>query len=126
PPGFLPRLLAGPASPERAHPLARDVATGSNALGPMALVTAASPALAALPPARYWPATEGSSASIYSGGLTLFLAVYALAARPRDAWRWWLLGCAGVYLALALRSRASRPPSLWSPRPVGALGLLAL
>jgi hypothetical protein len=103
-PSVLPLLLEGPGFTDRAHPLARDVATGSNALGPMALVTAASPALAALPPARYWPATDVSSASIYSGGLTLFLAVYALAARPRDAWRWWLLGCAGVYLALALGS----------------------
>jgi hypothetical protein len=89
----------------RAGPLPREVATGSNALHPLAVLTFASPYLTflkLLDQDRLWPYTDVTSGSIYAGAVVTWLAGVALVARPRDGWRWWLLGCgvAGVLLAL--------------------------
>ena len=49
-----------------------------------------------------WPYTDMSSVSLYMGAVALWLAILALLARPREAWRWWLFGVAILAIAFAL------------------------
>jgi hypothetical protein len=89
----------------RAGVLPRETAVGSNALHPFALLTFASPYLAALKrdaPDRLWSYTDVTSASIYCGVVAVWLAGLALAGGGRDGWRWWILGCGMIGIVLAL------------------------
>jgi hypothetical protein len=87
---------------DRAAPLPREIAIGSNALHPPALSTVFSPWIATLPPAKVWPDTDPSSNSIYVGAAVAWLSLCALLVRPRDPWRWWVCGLAILGLALSL------------------------
>jgi hypothetical protein len=87
---------------DRADPLPREIAIGSNALHPRALSTVFSPWLATLPPEKVWPYTDVSSNSIYVGAVVAWLSLCALLMRPRDPWRWWVWGLAILGLALSV------------------------
>jgi len=87
---------------DRADPLPRAKAIGTNALHPRALSTVFSPWIATLPSAKVWPYTDLSSSSIYVGAAVVWLGLCALLVRPRDRWRWWVLGLAIGGLALSL------------------------
>jgi hypothetical protein len=90
---------------DRATPLARSVAVGSNALHPGALSSFASPHIPMLAregQATLWPETDVSSVSVYVGVLVTWLALLALWARPASRWRWWLVALGALWLALAV------------------------
>jgi hypothetical protein len=125
----------------RVSSLSRSVATSSNALHPLALLTFASPFLANLPPDRLWTYTDSSSASCYMGGLVFAFALFSLLARPRSHLRWLLLGAAALATAAAMGSelpvrgwlydwvpftRFFRHSSLFRAYPLFLLGILAL
>ncbi|HEY3118007.1 MAG TPA: hypothetical protein VGK54_14790, partial [Chloroflexota bacterium] len=101
-PTYLGFLVEGRGFSDRADPLPREEAIGSNALHPLALTTVFSPYLGSLPPRTLWPYTDLSSASIYMGAVVLWLAMVSLLARPRERWRWWLLGVAVLATGLSL------------------------
>ena len=101
-PAYVGFLVEGRGFSDRADPLSRDEAVGANALGPLALTTIFSPYLGSLPPRTLWPDTDMSSASVYMGAAVLWLATVSLVARPRERWRWWLLGVAMLAIGLAL------------------------
>jgi hypothetical protein len=101
-PTYVGFLTEGRGFSDRAEPLPRDVAVGSNALHPRALATVFSPYLGSLDGRVLWPYTDISSTSIYTGAGVLWLALVALVLRPRSAWRWWLTGTAILFLALSL------------------------
>lgn len=108
-PPLVGMLVDGRGFTMRSAPLERAFAITSNALHPLALTTFASPYLASLPPALLWPYTDISSCSVYIGTVPLFLASFALAARPRSRVRWWTFAvsllCLGVALGVALPLR---------------------
>jgi hypothetical protein len=89
---------------DRVHGLAREAALGSNALEPWALCTFASPYLAILKlwNPQLWPETDVSTCNCYLGAGTLVLAMLALLAQPRSAWRWYLAGLGALFLAFAV------------------------
>jgi hypothetical protein len=103
-PTYLGFLVEGRGFTDRADPLPRAEAVGSNALHPLALTTAFSPYLGSLPPWTLWPYTDISSASTYMGAVVLWLAVVSLLAQPPEQWRWWLLGVAMLATGLSLGS----------------------
>ena len=111
-PVYLAFFVEGAGANPRVAPLSRATAL-SNALDPGAIATFASPYLAALKvaaqfsppgvgPGPLWPASDPSMVSIYAGALIPTLALFALLRRPRDRWRWWLAGLAGLSLACAV------------------------
>jgi len=76
-----------------------------NSLSPGALLSFASPQVPILKlynRETLWPALDVSMCSIYAGALIPVLALLALAGRPRDRWRWWLVLLAALSLACAL------------------------
>jgi hypothetical protein len=101
-PTYVAFFLEAPGYSDRAQPLPRDVAVTSNALHPGTVATIASPYLSILKldNPELWAYTDLSTASVYLGPLSPVLAVLALVARRRDAWRWWLVALAlGFWLA---------------------------
>lgn len=101
-PPFVGMVTEGNGYSTRTVALARDYVLSSNSLDPRGLVTMVSPYLASLPTGVLWPATDISSVDCYFGVLPLFFALTALVCRPRDAWRWWLLGMAFFFFSLAV------------------------
>ena len=104
-PVYVGFLAEGRGHTDRARPLPRQVAIGDNALQPAALTTLASPYLPMVRMFRFprlWGYTDLSSISLYSGAVVLWLAVLALAGRPRDPWRWWVALLGLLMLGLAL------------------------
>ena len=101
-PTYLSFLVEGRGFSDRADPLPRAEAIGSNALHPLALTTVFSPYLGGLPGETLWPYTDFSSVSVYMGAVVLWLAMVSLLARPRERWRWWLLGVALLATGLSL------------------------
>lgn len=95
-------ITEGRGYASRAEPLPREVAISSNALHPRGLATVFSPYLASLPAGKVWPYTDVTSVSVYLGTLPLFFAAAAIACRPRDKGRWWLLGMAVLFVSLSL------------------------
>lgn len=85
----------------RSGPLPRQAALGENPLGPLALLTLASPFLATLPRGNLWPQTDPSMASVYIGAPTLVLALVSLLGGHRKA-RWGLFAGAVLLLLVAL------------------------
>lgn len=76
-----------------------------NSLTPGALLSFASPQVPILKlynPEKLWPALDVSMCSVYAGALIPVLALFALANRPRERWRWWLMLLAALGLACAL------------------------
>jgi hypothetical protein len=108
-PTYVAFFFEGAGMNTRVTALSRDRAIGSNALHPGALSTFASPYLTI---AKFhdqmngqnnlWSYTDVSSASIYAGAIISVLAVCALLGRPRDGWRWWVLGVALLSIGCAL------------------------
>ena len=89
---------------DRTGALARDMATGNDALHPRALTTFASPYLPGLcrNNPSLWPYTDISMCSIYVPAAVFWLALSALCLQPRQRWRWWLAGLGFGSLALAM------------------------
>jgi len=124
----------------RAETLSRQVAVGENYLGPLGLLTAASPYLATLSRARLWPNTDISSVSIYIGAATTFLAALALASLRRGrrlAFMLMAVACFAIALgpSLPLRgwlydyvpvTRMFRHPSMYRGAGCWLLTVLAL
>ncbi len=140
-PTFLHFFHEGRPFTNRISSLPRAVATSSNALHPLALLTFASPFLANLPPDRLWTYTDCSSVSCYMGGLVFSLALFSILARPRSLLRWSLLAAATLATATALGSelpirgwlydcvpftRFFRHSSLFRGYPIFLFGVLAL
>jgi hypothetical protein len=92
----------------RRDPLPRDEAVDNNALASGALVTSVSPHFASLkfhttsPP--LWRQTDVSSVSVYTGAVTLAMAVAALVLLPRNGWRWFLAALALLWIGIAVGS----------------------
>ena len=102
-PTYLGFLFETRGYSSRSGPLPRDVSVFSNALAPGALATLSSPYLSTLRVSNreLWRETDISSSSVYVGAFTLWLALFALAGRPRRGERWWILGLGLLGLALA-------------------------
>lgn len=104
-PAYASFFVDGAGYHRRVEPLDRMQAVGGNDLAPGALTTLFSPypaLLKLLSPGDIFLGTDVSSCSLYLGAITLTFAVFALAAQPRNRWRWWLLIIAGFFLAIAL------------------------
>lgn len=101
-PTYVGFLVEGRGYSDRVNALSRDNAVESNALHPLALTTIFSPYLGSLPARALWPYTDPSSTSLYMGAAVLWLAAVAVAGRPRDRWRWWLVAVALLAVGLAL------------------------
>jgi len=102
-PTYLGFLFEARGYSSRSGPISRAVSVSSNALAPGAVATLASPYLATL---RFsntdlWHETDASSSSIYVGAVVLWLALLALAGRPRAGARWCILGLGLIGLGLA-------------------------
>jgi hypothetical protein len=86
-------------------PRPREVSISSNLLSAGAISTFASPYLALLnfQPEALWPRTDVSMTSIYTGGVTMVLAIFGW--RRRSAWRWWLVLMIAFFGACSLGSQ---------------------
>ena len=102
-PSFVSAAYEGRGYSDRSGPLPRDFALASG-LHPGALATFTSPAVVELKLAerRLWAYTDVSSISVYTGSITLLLALIALATGRQARWRWYLLGMAAFSLACAM------------------------
>jgi hypothetical protein len=94
-------LVEGVGVTERSGALPRSAALGNNPLGPLCLLTFASPFLATLPAAAVWPHTDLSSVSVYIGAPTLLLAVISLF-HGRRVIRWCVFAGSVILFLVAL------------------------
>jgi hypothetical protein len=103
-PAYVAFFADGAGYTDRTGGLARETATGSEALHPRALTTFASPYLPTLSlrDKSLWPYTDISMCSIYVPATVFWLAVTGLCLRPRQRWRWWLAGLGVGSLAFAM------------------------
>jgi hypothetical protein len=104
-PTYVAFFFDGAGSHTRVDVLSREIAVGVGALHPGALSTFASPYLATLKLRHLddlWIYTDPSMVSVYAGAAMPILALLALAARPRERWRWWVLAIALLSLGCAL------------------------
>jgi hypothetical protein len=107
-PTYVSFFYEGRGAHDRVGTLSREMAVLDGAFAPGALSTFASPYLPALKVAyltagdALWPGLDVSMCSIYAGALIPALALFALFARPRERWRWWLLVVALFNLACAV------------------------
>jgi hypothetical protein len=98
-PTYTAFLIEGRGYSHRAGALPFDVAVGSNALHPLALITLTSPGLALAD--TVYEYTDISMRSLYVGPVVLVLAGIALVAR-RQYFRWLLLATGLLFLTAAL------------------------
>lgn len=143
-PTYFSFLVEGAGHHTRVGVVEKEEAVWANALHPGAVATFSSNFLSILQmnnPDSLWPYTDVSMSSIYGGAFMTLLAVFALAAAPRNRWRWWLafmgimaLACA-MGKALPLRSwlydwfypmRFFRHAALFRAYYLFALSVLAL
>lgn len=101
-PIFAGLLADCPGYTGRAGPMSIESAS-RNSLHPRALTTFSSPYLHTLGEhSGLWEYTDYSTASVYLGPLVFCLALFALAARPRDRWRWWMFGTGTLFLLCSM------------------------
>ncbi len=117
-PSYTSAVYEGRGYSERSQPLHRNYALESNALEPGALATLSSPALVTIPLKEFydgkrnlWSTTDLSSLNLYTGALTLLLALVALTGKTERRWRWYL--CVIALLALASALSAALPLRGW-------------
>ncbi len=103
---------------DRSMPLTRNFALTSNAFQPAALASLSSPALVTIVVDEFerdqrtlWVKTDVSSVDLYTGTLTLVLALVALTGAKERRWRWSLLGI--TLLALACTMSDTLPLRGW-------------
>ncbi|MDQ6623012.1 MAG: YfhO family protein, partial [Verrucomicrobiota bacterium] len=98
---------------DRSEPLERNFALTSNALHPAALATLSSPSIPALKLAHpdWWAETDISGLSLYTGSVTLLLAIFGLTSKRERAWRWFIFAC-GLF-ALGCAMSAALPLRGW-------------
>lgn len=101
-PNLAGMLIEAVGVTSRAGVIAREAAVGNNPFDWWCFSSLASPFLASLPPAKLWPRTDLSMASVYVGALPLILALTAMF--TRRASRWGLLLGAIVLLLISLGS----------------------
>lgn len=103
-PTYFSFFYEGVGHHRRVETLTRTLATSGNDLSPSALSTLASPYLGLLKQyvPNLFPGTDVSSVSVYMGAFVIAFAAFALAAKPRNTWRWGLLTIALVFFGLAL------------------------
>ena len=87
---------------DRNGPRARQEALTENLFPAGELSTFASPylSLVDIRHGRYWPFTDASMRSVYSGGVVMALAMFSLSRNSR--WRWWLFLMALLSLVCAM------------------------
>lgn len=107
-PSYIAFFYEGAGVSTRVSALSRELAT-ANSLHPGALSTFASPYLLILKArdqldrlGQLWANTDVAMSSIYAGAIIPTLGLLALLRRPKDGWRWWLVGLGAVSLACAL------------------------
>jgi hypothetical protein len=97
-PSYFAFFYDGAGTHTRVGALSREDALLSDTFTPGVLATFASPFLPTLKLIYWargvpvWPKLDVSMCSIYAGALVTVLAAFALVNRPRERWRWWLLG----------------------------------
>jgi hypothetical protein len=107
-PTYFAFFYEGAGTHTRVGGVPREVAVTQNALTPSALATFTSPYLSVLKlhsifqGTELWPGLDISMCSIYTGVVLSVLACFALAIRPRDRWRWWLVGIGFLSLICAM------------------------
>ncbi|MGI9088588.1 MAG: hypothetical protein ACR2HH_12745 [Chthoniobacterales bacterium] len=103
-PAYISGAYEGRGYSDRSAPLTREFALNSNALHPGALATLSSPALIGLKlfQRSLWSYTDVSSANLYTGGVTLLLALLSLTSSRSRRWRWFLGALALFALACAI------------------------
>jgi hypothetical protein len=103
-PAYVAFFVEAAGYSERVGALPRDVVVASQAFPAGALATFASPYLPVLGllDLELWPGTWHGLTGIYLGAVVPVLALLALIQRPRDVWRWWLLGTGLLALGCAL------------------------
>lgn len=102
-PSYASAAYEGRGYSDRSGPLPRDFALASG-LHPGALATFTSPSVVELKLAErsLWAYTDVSSISVYTGSITLLLALIGLASGRQRRWRWYVLGMAFFALACAM------------------------
>lgn len=107
-PTYVAFFYEGAGVTTRVGALSRELAT-ANSLHPGALSTFASPYLLIVKArdqldalGKLWAITDVSMSSIYAGAIIPTLGLLALLRRPKDRWRWWLVGLGALSLACAL------------------------
>jgi hypothetical protein len=103
-PSYVSAVYEGRGYSDRSEALSRAYALDSNALHPGALATLTSPSLIALKLAdrSLWSYTDVSSLNLYTGSVTILLALLALVTGSERRWRWYLLFLALAALAFAM------------------------
>lgn len=97
-PSYFGFFYEGAGTHTRIGTLRRETALTEDAFTLGALATFASPFLPILKliygirGVVIWPRLDVSMCSIYAGAIITVFACFALVNRPRDRWRWWLLG----------------------------------
>ncbi|HEY3064994.1 MAG TPA: hypothetical protein VGL09_04340, partial [Methylomirabilota bacterium] len=105
-PTYLAFFYEGAGSNPRVGTLDRATAL-RDPLPPPALVTVASPYMAALNAENQglvWPESNYSMVDVYVGVTVVVFALFALVRRRTVAWRWWILGIALCALSAAVGS----------------------
>jgi hypothetical protein len=107
-PTYVAFFYEGAGVSTRVSALSRELAT-ANSLHPGALSTFASPYLLMLKArdhldvgGQLWAYTDVAMSSIYAGAIIPTLGLLALLRRPKDRWRWWVVGLGALSLACAL------------------------
>ena len=102
-PTWLAFLVEGAGYSHRVAALAREYAIGSNPFPPQGFSTLATPYLSTLLIKNHvWGNVGTSNSTLYSGPWIPLLALAALAFRPRNLWRWFLLALSLLALTAAM------------------------
>ena len=103
-PSYVSAAYEGRGYSDRSEPVKRSFALDSNALHPWAIATLSSPSLVELKLAQgaLWSYTDVSSLNLYTGSITLLLALLAVVGNVRSRWRWYLLAMALGAIACAM------------------------
>jgi hypothetical protein len=108
-PTYFAYFYEGAGTHGRTGELSREYAIFNDALAPGALSTFSSPYLPIMKAFSrtendrgLWPDMDVSMCSVYCGAVITVLALLALFIRPKDKWRWWVLGIGLLQLAFAV------------------------
>ncbi len=108
-PTYFTYFYEGSGTSTRVGALAREIAVSENALAPGAIASLSSPYLPILKffsqtavGKGLWSETDISGCGLYTGAVISAFALLALFNKPREKWRWWLLGIGLLNLGFAV------------------------
>jgi hypothetical protein len=103
-PTYFSFIYEAAGTTSRTEPLTREMVIADNPLPLGALGSFATPLVAnkKLYVPDLWPHCDVSMLNVYTGAVVFVLAIFGIVAKPRDFWRWWILGLGLLALACAL------------------------